>query len=166
MAKSFPDVARHTYPKQRQAQCDRAFNLTEYGYRLRGKLPLGVREASPEVGEPPQARAKAEAAELLAIRHPALFQLRPPFVLEERIGIAEIDAKQILTFRLHTNERSRQRSRTHIASWDFDRGDTCGTDGLPLRKRGCRSYQNTFAISANISRNQHASMSRLLRLIS
>jgi hypothetical protein len=35
-----------------------------------------------------------------------------------------------------------------------------------LRKRGCRSYQNTFAISANISRNQHASMSCLPRLIS
>lgn len=43
------------------------------------------------------------------------------------------------------------------ASGDFDPGGgTCGTDGLPLRKRGCRSYQNTFAISA---RNQHAFMS-------
>ncbi|TQF37213.1 hypothetical protein UNPF46_19795 [Bradyrhizobium sp. UNPF46] len=44
-----------------------------------------------------------------------------------------------------------------LASGDVDAGaGTCGTDGLPLRKRGCRSYQNTFAISA---RNQHASMS-------
>jgi hypothetical protein len=101
----------------------------------------------------------------VAIRRPALFQLHLPFVLEERIGIAEIGAKQVLTLRLYANDR-RQRSRAHIASSDFDRGGTCGTDGLPLRKRGCRSYQNTFAISANISRNQHASMSRLPRLIS
>jgi len=37
-----------------------------------------------------------------------------------------------------------------------DAGGTCGTDGLALRVRGCRSYQNTFAISA---RNQHSSIS-------
>jgi hypothetical protein len=102
----------------------------------------------------------------VAIRHPALFQLHLPFVLEERIGIAEIGAKQVLRIRSYANERSRRRSRAQLASSDFDRGGTCGTDGLPLRKRGCRSYQNTFAISANISSNQHASMSRLPRLIS
>jgi hypothetical protein len=39
----------------------------------------------------------------VAIRRPALFQLHLPFVLEERIGIAEIGAKQVLTLRLYAN---------------------------------------------------------------
>jgi hypothetical protein len=85
-----------------------------------------------------------------------LFQLRLPFVLEERIGIDKISAEQILTIRLHANERD------HAVSSDLH-GRTCGTDGLPRRnlasRLGCRSYQNSFAISTNISRNQHASMS-------
>lgn len=76
-------------------------------------------------------------AKLVVIRRPALFQLRLPFVLGERIGIAEIGTKQALIYRSHANDRSRQRSRAHIPSSDFDRGGTGGTEGLSLRKRGC-----------------------------
>jgi hypothetical protein len=78
-----------------------------------------------------------------------LFQLRPSFVPGERIGIDEMGAEQILTNRLRANERGIAlhhrieiiaaliASDDHSPSPDFGGGGgTCGTDGLPLRKRG------------------------------
>ena len=93
-----------------------------------------------------------------APRRPFLFQLHLHFVLEERIGIEEIGAEQLLTSGV-----AREVSR-HAVSAGIDRsGSTCGTDRAPLRSLAyglaLLSDQNTFAISANIPINQHASMS-------
>ncbi|OAF19599.1 hypothetical protein [Bradyrhizobium neotropicale] len=44
--------------------------------------------------------------EVLAALQTGLFQLRRRFVLEERIGIEEIDADEFLTIRLRANEAS------------------------------------------------------------
>ncbi|WP_271612652.1 hypothetical protein [Bradyrhizobium sp. CCBAU 21362] len=92
-----------------------------------------------------------------APRRPFLFQLRPHFVLEERIGIEEIGAEQLLTSGV-----AREDSR-HVVSAGVDRsGITCGTDRAPLRSLAyglaLLSDQNTFAISANIPINQLSSL--------
>lgn len=71
-------------------------------------------------------------AKLVVIRRPALFQLRLPFVLGERIGIAEIGTKQALIYRSHANDRSRANDRALTSRLRIS------TAVAPAAPRACR----------------------------
>ncbi|WP_210168179.1 hypothetical protein [Bradyrhizobium sp. LTSP849] len=74
-----------------------------------------------------RAERRDAAGELLAVRRPALFQLRLHFVLKERIGIDEIGAEQLLTIGLHRASAS----SIHLDTVDVMRS------GRTLSKRLC-----------------------------
>ncbi|QAU47204.1 hypothetical protein EAS56_14125 [Bradyrhizobium guangzhouense] len=63
----------------------------------------------------------------VVVRSPSLFQLRPHFVLGERIGIGEIGADQILTNHLHANEKPPPQTGVRVMSADIDGGAPTAT---------------------------------------
>ncbi|WP_027555230.1 hypothetical protein [Bradyrhizobium sp. Cp5.3] len=72
--------------------------------------------------------------EVLAALQTGLFQLRRHFVLEERIGIEEIDADEFLTIRLRTNEAS-EWSMLVLEAMIFIAVAGCSIDGAAERLR-------------------------------